>query len=308
MVVEIWQREYIKVLKEINQDFIVIGRGHQNCQSIKDEFNCDVVPNGLIEYLNTKPSLPACVIVCVSIEELSKTSLSLINYGVKKILLEKPGVAFPYEINEVTETALRNNAKVFLGYNRRFYASVLKANEMIKEDGGVHSFSFEFTEWAHVIKNFKFSDTILHNWFLGNSTHVIDTAFFLGGKPQKIAAFYKGYLNWHPTSSCFCGAGISETGALFSYLADWEAPGRWGIDIMTIKRRFIFKPMESLQVQILGSVEVNVVEIDATLDINFKPGIYLQTKAFLEGNYERFCTIEEQRFMINNIYAKMSGY
>ena len=27
---------------------------------------------------------------------------------------------------------------------------------------------------------------------------------------------------WHPAASRFCGAGITDRGALFSYLADWE--------------------------------------------------------------------------------------
>lgn len=108
--------------------------------------------------------------------------------------------------------------------------------------------------------------------------------------------------------SKFCVAGISTEGALFSYHANWEAPGRWVIEILTKKRRFLFKPMESLQVQILGSVAVNAVELDDTLDKDFKPGIYLQTKAFIENDDSRFCSIREQKNMINSFYIKMCGY
>ena len=43
----------------------------------------------------------------------------------------------------------------------------------------------------------------------------------------------KNGLDWHSSSSQFCGSGITDKGALFSYSADWESPGRWGIEIKT---------------------------------------------------------------------------
>ena len=45
-----------------------------------------------------------------------------------------------------------------VGFNRRFYSSVLKAKDIIHEDGGVKSFFFEFTEWSHVIAGLKNPD------------------------------------------------------------------------------------------------------------------------------------------------------
>ena len=38
-----------------------------------------------------------------------------------------------------------------MAYNRRFYASTMKAREIIQSEGGVRNFHFEMTEWAHVI-------------------------------------------------------------------------------------------------------------------------------------------------------------
>ena len=34
-------------------------------------------------------------------------------------------------------------------------------------------------------------------------------------------------------------------------------------------------------------------------------GFYLQTKAFVEGDYGRFCTVEKQMKHINTIYKKI---
>jgi predicted dehydrogenase len=301
-------REYLKVLKALGIDALVIGRSQENCQKIKAEFGCDVLSDGLTAFLQSNPIIPLKAIVAVGIEALKDVTIELLNFGVKHILLEKPGVAYVNEINELAALVKTSNAQILLAYNRRFYASVLKAEELIKEDGGISSFNFEFTEWSHIIRTLHKTKAEWHNWFLGNSTHVVDTAFFLGGKPEKLSAYYNGTLDWHPASANFCGAGISTEGALFSYHANWEAPGRWVIEILTKKRRFLFKPMESLQVQILGSLAVNPVELDDALDKDFKPGLFLQTESFIRGDYSRFCNIEEQYYMIRAFYTKMSGY
>ncbi len=301
-------REYAKVLNALKVNYIVIGRNKDNCASLAAEYHCEVVSGGIDAFLHTKPSLPEKVIVAVGIEALTETTVSLLTYGVQQILLEKPGVGYPAEIDTLVNLANKKNARVLLAYNRRFYASVMKAQQIIHEDGGVSSFNFEFTEWSHVIRTLTKTNAEHHNWFLGNSTHVIDTAFYLGGKPEKLATFFKGSLDWHPAAANFCGAGISQSGALFSYHANWEAPGRWVLEILTKKHRLLFKPMESLQIQVLGSVAVNPVEIDDHLDKEFKPGLYLQTKAFLENNDTNFCAVQEQKEMIDRYYLQMSGY
>lgn len=301
-------QDYLKVLNFNGISPIVIGRGKENCKIIENNFQCTVFPSGLSTFLKTRPNKPKKVIVAVGIEALQKVALELIDYGIDDILLEKPGIAYISEVEELAYVCKTNNVKISLAYNRRFYASLLKAEDFITEDGGISSFNFEFTEWSHTIKTLNKTKQEWHNWFLGNSTHVVDTAFFLGGKPKELSAYFAGSLDWHPSSSKFCGAGVTETGALFSYHADWEAPGRWVIEILTKKRRLIFKPMETLQVQLLGSVAVNPVELDDHLDKDFKPGLYLQTKAFLENDYTRFCTIHEQKEMIENVYNKISGY
>lgn len=300
--------EYAKVLKSLGIPFLVIGRGEENCKKVAETYQCDVVSGGLQNFIKTTPVLPLKAIVAVGIEALAESTTQLINYGVKEILLEKPGVGYPSEIKNLVALTEKAGASVLLAYNRRFYASVLKAQEIIGNDGGVSSFNFEFTEWSHVIKTLTKTEVELHNWFLGNSSHVIDTAFFLGGRPNKLVAFYNGFLDWHPASSNFCGAGISEKGALFSYHANWEAPGRWVLEVLTKKNRLLFKPMESLQIQVLGSVAMNPVEIDDSLDKQFKPGLFKQTQAFLGDDHSRLCSILEQNEMISNYYLQMSGY
>jgi len=300
--------EYAKVLTELKYPFLAVGRGAKNAGEFEKSTNHKAITGGIAAFLRTNPEMPTAVIIAVGIETLAETTSLLLNFGIKNILLEKPGIGDPAEITALADLVEQKEATVLLAYNRRFYSSVLKAEEIIKQDGGVHSFCFEFTEWSHNIAPLP-KTKVEHNfWFLGNSTHVIDTAFFLGGHPKTLYSLHKGNLDWHPSSSVFVGVGESEKGALFSYHADWEAPGRWVIEILTKKNRLLFKPMETLQIQQLGSVAVNPVEIDDILDNNFKPGFYLQTKAFLENDFSRFCTLQKQKEMIEKYYLQMSGY
>ena len=87
---------------------------------------------------------------------------------------------------------------------------------MIKEDGGVESFNFEFTEWSDAVTNQIKNSYVLENWFLANSSHIIDLAFFLRGEPKVFYSYAGGGSDCHPTATMFAGAGTTHSGALFS--------------------------------------------------------------------------------------------
>ena len=299
--------EYTKVLKSMEIDFLVIGRGTSNIDKLKSEFAIDGVSGGLDLYLEGAPEAPKFAIVAVTVEELMSTTCKLIEIGVKKILVEKPAGLNKQEIATLNELAIQKNVEIFVAYNRRFYASVLKAKEIIEKDGGVTSFNFEFTEWSHEIVDLVKPKLVKEHWFLGNSTHVVDLAFFLGGRPKEMKTYTSGGLDWHSSSSIFSGAGISELNALFSYQANWEAPGRWGVEILTKSSRLIFRPLEKLQIQKIGSVKIEFVEIDDKLDAEYKPGLFVQTQNFLSDNTIDFCTLKDQLDSVD-LYNGMANY
>ena len=300
--------EHAKVLSSLKEEYLVIGRGEKSSKAFFETTGIKPIIGGVDEFIKSNPECPSYAIVAVSEESLLEVTNTLLKFGVKNILVEKPGGYFTEDFRRTIQLASSCSANVVLGYNRRFFASVMAAKKIISEDGGITSFNFEFTEWAFKVAPDHRAKEVFEYWFLGNSTHVIDTAFFLGGWPKELTCFHKGGLEWHPSGSIYAGAGVSESGALFSYQANWEAPGRWVVEILTKKHRLYFKPMETLQIQDIGSVRVNPVEIDDHLDKEFKPGLYLQTKAFLERDYSRFCTIEQQKEHIEKVYNKMSGY
>ena len=170
----------------------------------------------------------------------------------------------------------------------------------------MRSINFEFTEWGHVIAKANKPQEELKNWFFANSTHVVDLAFFLGGTPVEMISYSKDVSDWHKPIN-FAGAGRTDKDVLFNYQANWDAPGRWAVELLTSQHRIYLKPMEQLQLQDKGSVKVYPVEIDDHLDKEFKPGFYLETKAFLEGETGRLCSLEQQNLHVKNIYDKILG-
>ena len=298
-------QSYSAVLKELGRAHTAIGRSAQSAQAFTQKTGIECRLGGLKSALAEMPP-PSTAIVAVNVDQLAQTALDLLGAGCTHVLLEKPGGVDAAEIERVAQQAEACGANVRVAYNRRFYASVLAAQNLVAEDGGVTSMTFEFTEVSDVVVKLPYPPHVLANWLLANSTHVIDTAFYLAGDPQQIFPLTAGSLNWHPRAARFAGAGVTQLGALFSYHADWDAPGRWGIEANTLKRRLILRPMEQLQVQHRGQFSVAPHGEEDELDRRFKPGLYRQVKAFLEGtDEERLLSIADHARRASTIYATL---
>jgi predicted dehydrogenase len=288
--------EYAKVLTAQGSSFVCIGRSEASARNFKEKTGIDVVCGGLSSFMESGTQAPEYTIVSVCVSELAPVAILLMQYGIKHILLEKPGGLNYDEIRKVSETAKTYNTDVKIAYNRRFYASVLAAEKIIKDDGGVVSFNFEFTEWLDVIKEAYINDDI-GDIFLSNSTHVLDLAFFLGGNPREMSCYSKIEGNQFDGNALriFAGAGISLSSAFFSYQANWTSPGRWGVELLTARHRLIFRPMEQLHIQKMKSVIIEKADIDDILDKQYKPGLYREVNALITHSMEdRFLTIHDQ--------------
>lgn len=273
---------YALVLNELGISYRVIGRGLRSAETFYQATGVAVKTGGLKSALASLPT-PHQAIVAVGIDQLVPTAQLLLLAGCRKLLVEKPGSITFSGLNLIHTLQTANDAKVWIAYNRRFYASVEKLRALVAEDGGITSVNFEFTEWSHRIRDLEMPTVIKENWLLANSTHVIDLAFHLIGLPDMAAwqSWHSGELDWHPVSARFHGAGLSEQRIPFSYHADWESSGRWGLDVLTRSGRYVLRPLEALHCIPLGSVVANPIQLDDLHDKNFKPGLFNQCLAFL---------------------------
>jgi predicted dehydrogenase len=293
---------YAKVLQAQNTPFVAIGRRDGSATAFEAEFEIPVTQGGVTDWISKTTAIPARAIVAVNVAELASTTLQLMKAGCRSILVEKPAGLDKTEIGEVAELADRLGAQVFVAYNRRFYSSIQSLREQANRDGGLISINFDFSEVGREIETLPHPDSVKNNWFLANSTHVVDAAFFLAGLPVVLEAHVSGGLPWHPKGEAFTGAGVTDKDVLFSYHANWRGPGRWGIQAVSAEHRFVLQPMESLMVQKHGSFSLEDIHIENKLDLTFKPGLYLQVKAFLDGDNADLLCIQEQRHQVEGAF------
>jgi predicted dehydrogenase len=298
--------DYTKVLLAQNHSFTVIGRGEESSAKFEKSTGIKPFVGGIDFFLATNTLKEhSYVINATGNQDLMKTMHVIMKAGAKKMLVEKPAAISVEELIE-NETDLKPyESNILIAYNRRFYNSVIQAERLIKEDGGLKSMNFEFTEWPHIIEPLGKTLDVKKNWFFANSTHVVNLAFFLAGEPVDWHAYSKpGSLAWHDKTN-FAGAGFTEKNVLFSYLSNWESAGRWAIELFTTQRRIYLKPIERIGIQKKGTLEIVDYEYDNSIDQHFKPGLYRQTEAFLAEENSRLLTLKEHIKMTKEIYSKM---
>jgi predicted dehydrogenase len=299
-------QSYFDVLQTTGFTFEVVCRSLSSADIFEQAKGYRPIVGGVSTLLKSG-SIPEHAIVAVGVEHLSEVAEALIKAGVKSILVEKPGGLFHSNIQGLNVLAIKNKAKVYVAYNRRFYTSVSKLLAIADTDGGIRSLSFDFSEWADMIAPIKKGPNVKERWVLSNSTHVIDLAFFLAGKPKEINAYVSDGLDWHRSGSKFTGSGLTERGVLFSYRADWDAPGRWGLIAYTNNYKLELLPLEGLLVTERNSVVASPVELDDENDKLYKPGVFEQLRAFMSGDTSKLCPLAEQ---LQNypLYAQIAGY
>jgi predicted dehydrogenase len=250
-------------------------------------------------------------IVAVTETALASTAAALAERGARHLLVEKPGALGSRELRPLAEM----DATVFVAYNRRFFASTQRARELIADDGGPLSFSFDFTEVeSRVLEDAKRRElptSILSRWGIANSLHVIDLAFHLGGSPIELDARRSGSLDWHHAGATFAGSGMSESEALFAYSATWGGAGRWSVEVTTAARKLVLRPLEALQQQLRGSFELEPVALSDD-DGDIKPGLRAQLNAFLTAARlgivdPSLCTLDEAIARLE-IATRILGY
>ncbi|MDA9792188.1 hypothetical protein N9C15_00880 [Schleiferiaceae bacterium] len=296
--------DHAKVLKHLGITPTVIGRGDASAKKFEDETGISVHRGGLQKLLHQKkPNQETFIIITVGTEVLMPLLIEFIELDFARILIEKPAAISMEELIENEERLRPIQHKVFVAYNRRFYPSVKKAKEFIEEDGGLQSIHFEFTEWSHKIEPLDKAPGVKENWFFANSTHVVDLAFFIAGKPTNWHAFSKrGTLSWHK-ESFFTGAGTTENGVLFSYHSNWESAGSWEVVLKTKRRRLSLNPLESLKSTNRG--EVNSQEQKILSIKGLKMGLTEMLEEFLGSNASFICSLNEHFKNTKSIYFKI---
>ncbi len=98
-------REYAKVLKALNKEFICVGRSEKSAKDFEDATGVPAFVGGLDKYLEGIPALPEAVIVATVEKSHVPNCIALMQYGVKRIFCEKPGFLYPQELDDVAKVS-----------------------------------------------------------------------------------------------------------------------------------------------------------------------------------------------------------
>lgn len=276
---------YARVLDALDVTPVVLGRGAASAAAFAAETGLTAGTGPLSDQMDALKDTPDTAIVTVNARYLAAVTTDLIARGVRRLLVEKPAALDLAEMAALLSCARDHGAEVYVAYNRRFLASVLKAGEIVRADGGVVSVRFDFSEPARRIAAMNKPERELRTWFYGNSTHVVDLAFHFFGPPATLEATVSGAggVDWHPQAGVFAGYGHNTQGGLIAWHSNWVSPGRWGVEVLTAEHRLILQPLEKLRVQRHDSFAEIDIPLEDADDQAFKPGLLRQTRAFLGG-------------------------
>ena len=236
-------QEHAKACKKMNINDITVIAPEEIVKKFCEKNNIKLINRKFEECLKDirKKDL---VIIATPISKLLDVTKLAIKCGQENILVEKPGSVNYKKLFDFQKKIQKQNVRI--GYNRLCYPSFHKLLQCIKNDGGVSSCRFTFTEIIDRINFDSDLPEIYNKWGISNSLHVISMAMELIGMPKKIVVNQSGKLHWHKSGSIFVGCGISEKNIPFTYNADWQGGGRWGIEISTKKNLYQLVPLEKL--------------------------------------------------------------
>jgi predicted dehydrogenase len=250
------------------------------------------------------------VVIAAPADRLVEATLQAIAAGVPRLLVEKPGALDLRSGRSVVEAAASSGARLWVGYNRRFYGSLRAALERLRGTGeAIRSVVVEFTEWSDKIQALDIPASAKRRWVLANSMHPIDMGLLPVGLPDpERSAFHRGgALPWHPSAGVMVGSGITVNGVPFALHADWGAPGRWGVEWRTASERLVFRPLEELRVTTRDAPE-RVVPARDDLDERYKPGLFLQAVEFLSAEPSERLASYEHALRLVELAAAIGGY
>ena len=305
-------KEYMKVISHYDYKVVFISNSSSNFDYFKSNYkNISTYIKSESELINQiNFSEFSFAINCVSIENLFETTKKIIQLGIKKILLEKPGSLLISDLDKLIELKKSTNTHIYIALNRRFHASTIFIKNLLKSTK-VSSASFDFTEWKKgIYLNInKYNNLSLNKWLYCNSIHVIDLFFYLFGNYKEIKTTVTGVnkLKWHPSSSIFYGTGILENDTPFNYKSDWNGPGRWGIEFVTEEKKYILSPLEKVQELGLDDFTIRESDIDYIDDTKYKPGLKKMIEAFIKNDFSEFNSLEDQKELFK-ILNKIGDY
>ncbi len=213
--------------------------------------------------------------VFVNVDQIMPVTLDCLDAKLP-LLVEKPIGQDPGESRKLVEKAKKTGSPVMVALNRRFIGPIAKAKAVMAEHGGFSALLVKGHERFDFVKSLnRYSDAQLERWIYLNSIHVIDLLRFFGGDVKSVIS-----MSRHKDRHYHAAISFADGRAGF-YEATFNCPEGWAVELFSPKVKATLKPLEKLTLNFPDN-KVEEIELDA-IDKDYKPGFFLQGKAFVEG-------------------------
>lgn len=298
-------REHIRAFSDIPNVKIVgiTSRTRSKAESLAGEYQIPNVCDSVDElYEKTKADL---VVVCVP--ELSANQVSRACFQFPWVtLLEKPAGYNLDDAKDIQDVASKQDRRVFVALNRRFYSSTRNALLGIAEVSGqrfIHVLDQEDQVRALEAGQPK---KVVDYWMYANSIHIVDYLTLFGrGKVLSV----EQVIPWTSQEPWMVLAKVNfESGDVGLYEGVWNAPGPWSVSINTRSRRWEMRPLEQMAFQSVGQRKADIVE-SHPWDTQFKPGLRLMAAEAVNAVFDEktdLPTLEESlksMKLVNQIFG-----
>lgn len=245
----------------------IMSRTRERAHSIADEFSISLVAQSIKE-LYEKTEADA---VIVAVPELAAKDVILEVFNYPWIsLLEKPPGYLPRIAEELNAEADRLCRKSFVALNRRFYGSTTSALKLLENSTSNRSIIIQDQEDQNMALSIGQPKEVVDAWMYANSIHIIDYATVFGRGTIEEVQTIQPFTPYQP---CIVESIIKfSSGDTATYIALWQKPGPWGVQICTEQARLEMRPLEQLGVQNKGDRHLTISPPDEW-DQQCKPGI-----------------------------------
>lgn len=295
-------RQYVKALRALGVKQIrVCSRSDAPLAELRDIDGITTLAGGFLRIEGEL--IPGELgIVATPTLNLVASAEHLVACGYRKILIEKPVSLRADEIQRLADKLEKQGVDAACAYNRVAYPSFQEVRARTRQEGGITSCTYTFTEWFKPDWLDRFPPEELARWGISNSLHVMSMAHGLIGMPRIWSSHRAGSQAWHPTGAIFVGSGISEQGIPFAYHADWFSTGRWSVEVHTAISSYRLCPLEKAFRRTTALADWEEIPI-----ATFAPGV---KAGFVEQVAAMFCQDIRRRVPLISLQeaAALAGY
>jgi predicted dehydrogenase len=219
---------------------------------------------------------PDGVVIAVSVAQVAAVAARVLERGVAA-LIEKPAGLSAGETDQLDAIARASGAKAMVGFNRRFYAHILRSAELVRDAGGLTGIVVEAPERPVDFQRPHLTDEVRDRYLVANA-HTLDLLTFFAGDVAEVHAAANAWA-W-PFGDAFNALVRFRSGVAGHYVSYWTSPGRWSVRLYAPELRITIEPLEEAVAWYRGRDPEPIAT--AEIDRRFKAGLWAQASHFVD--------------------------